>query len=50
MEEPRNFGYFVGDLIERRASSSRIATIELLAASLPKPGPLNYWLDLTRVE
>jgi mxaA protein len=50
IEEARNFGYFVGDLIERRASVLTDRDDQLLAASLPKPGPVNYWLELTRVD
>lgn len=50
MEEPRNFGYFVGDVIERHAYVLTDPDDQLLPASQPKPGPVNYWLDLVRVE
>jgi len=47
---PRTFGYFIGDAIP--------VTVEILAdpedrldpASLPRPGALDYWLDLTSVD
>lgn len=47
---PRTFGYFIGDAIP--------VTVEIVAdpqdrldpASLPRPGALDYWLDLTSVE
>jgi mxaA protein len=50
MEEPRSFGYFVGDTLERHALILVDPDDALQAASLPKPGPLSYWLDLRRVE
>jgi mxaA protein len=50
MEEPRSFGYFVGDTLERHATLLVDPDTTLQAASLPKPGPLSYWLDLRRVE
>jgi hypothetical protein len=50
MVEPRPFGYFAGDIIERRAIIAVDADSELLRASLPSAGPLSYWLDLIRVD
>jgi len=49
MEEPRNFGYFVGDTLQRHAYILVDPDDTLSAASLPKPGPVNYWLDLASV-
>ncbi|ABD87470.1 hypothetical protein [Rhodopseudomonas palustris] len=49
MEEPRNFGYFVGDTLQRQAYILVDPEDTLQAASLPKPGPISYWLDLTGV-
>jgi len=43
---PRQFGYFVGDLIEVYVDVRMPATAQLQQASLPAPGPLNAWLDL----
>jgi mxaA protein len=48
--EPRPFGYFIGDTIERRAEITVDAGDELVEASLPRPGPLTYWLDLNRID
>lgn len=46
IQKPRLFGYYIGDVI----SDDVIVTLEpgfaLKAASLPAPGPLNYWLIL----
>ncbi|MBB5047138.1 mxaA protein [Rhodopseudomonas rhenobacensis] len=50
MEEPRNFGYFVGDTLQRHAYILVDPDDTLQAASLPKPGAVNYWLDLVSVE
>lgn len=46
MAEPRAMGYFLGDTITRTAEIETSADDEILAASLPQPGALNYWLDL----
>jgi mxaA protein len=44
--ETRPFGYFLGDVI-RRDLTIRIGPGESLdMASLPRPGPVNYWLEL----
>jgi len=43
---PRQFGYFVGDLIEAYIDIRLPASARLQQASLPAPGPLNAWLDL----
>ncbi|HEY8333184.1 MAG TPA: nonribosomal peptide synthetase MxaA [Tardiphaga sp.] len=50
MEEPRNFGYFVGDTIVRHAVLLADADDTLLSASIPTPGPITYWLDLVRAD
>ncbi|QBR71146.1 hypothetical protein CU048_07445 [Beijerinckiaceae bacterium] len=46
IQKPRLFGYFIGDVI----SDEVIVTVEpgfaLKAASVPVPGPLDYWLNL----
>lgn len=44
--EPRAMGYFLGDTITRTAEIETGPGDEILAASLPQPGPLTYWLDL----
>jgi len=50
MEEPRPFGYFTGDVVVLKAAIAVDGTTELVQASLPKPGPVTYWLDLTGVD
>jgi len=43
---PRSFGYFLGDLIQAQADITVDPGFSVQAASLPKAGPLAYWLDL----
>lgn len=47
--EPRNFGYFIGDTLERDVEVITSGRTELFTAGLPRPGPLTYWLDLTAI-
>lgn len=49
MNEPRAFGYFVGDLLHRTAEIAVAPGEEFVAASLPQPGQLAYWLELSKV-
>lgn len=44
--EPRPFGYFLGDLIERTIEIETGPDDEIVTASLPRTGPSNYWLEL----
>lgn len=48
----RSFGFFVGDLVRARVEIVADSSLILQSASLPRPGPLTYWLDLreTRVS
>ncbi len=48
--EPRNFGYFIGDTIERKVEVVTSGSTELFTAALPRPGALTYWLDLIAVS
>ncbi len=48
--EPRNFGYFIGDTIERKVEVVTSGSTELFTAALPRPGALTYWLDLIAVD
>lgn len=50
VDEPRNFGYFIGDTLERDVEVITSGRTELFAAGLPRPGPLTYWLDLTAIS
>jgi mxaA protein len=46
---PRAFGYFIGDVIDRKVVIRLGPHEKLDMASLPRPGPLNYWLELAGV-
>ncbi len=48
--EPRPFGYFIGDTLERRVVVKTSGGTELFSEALPRPGPLTYWLDLVAVD
>jgi mxaA protein len=50
VREPRNFGYFVGDIFERRIELLVDHNDALLPASLPSVGQVTYWLDLLRTD
>lgn len=47
MSDPRVFGYFLGDPISRTAEIKAEPGEDFVAASLPQPGQLAYWLELT---
>jgi mxaA protein len=48
--EPRAFGYFIGDTLERRVEVVTTGGTELFTEALPHPGPLTYWLDLVSID
>jgi mxaA protein len=48
--EPRGYGYFIGDTIERDVEVVTSGDTELFTAALPRPGALTYWLDLLAVK
>ncbi len=50
MTEPRAFGHFIGDVLVREADVFVDAAQRISSASLPRPGPLAYWLDLRSVD
>lgn len=50
LETPRPFGYQIGDTIPMRVVVQTRPGVQLQPASLPKPGPLNRWLNLRRIE
>ena len=50
VSETRPFGYFLGDVIEREVTVRVGPGDTLDTASLPRPGPLNYWLELSRAD
>ena len=47
---PRAFGYVIGDVIEHEVQIALAPPFTLEPASLPRPRPLNYWLDLQNVR
>lgn len=47
--EPRAFGYFLGDTLERIVEIDTGADDEIVPASLPRTGPSNYWLELRAI-
>ncbi len=48
--EPRPFGYFLGDTIERTVEIETGPDDQIAQASLPRTGPSNYWLELRSIE
>jgi mxaA protein len=50
LEGPRDFGYVIGDVIRLRAEVKLDGASHLDADALPKPGPVNRWLQLRRIE
>ncbi|WP_245292015.1 nonribosomal peptide synthetase MxaA [Methylobacterium tarhaniae] len=50
VRSPRPFGLFVGDRFDAKVEIEAADGFAPQAASLPKPGPLTYWLDLTAVS
>ena len=46
---PRAFGYVLGDLVEAQADIAVDPGFALQRASLPRPGPVTYWLDLREI-
>jgi mxaA protein len=47
---PRAFGYLIGDTFTHQVRITLDPTSSLETASLPRPGPLTYWLDLVAVD
>lgn len=47
---PRPFGFFIGDIIRHEVTITADPGLRVVAASLPQPGPLTYWLELRGVE
>lgn len=46
VQSPRQYAYFVGDLIERKIFLNIDESYMLVEEELPKPASINYWLDL----
>lgn len=47
---PRPFGVFIGDVIRHEVTITADPGLQMVAASLPRPGPLTYWLDLRGID
>jgi mxaA protein len=47
---PRSFGYVIGDKIQHSISMTVARPYELEKGFLPKPGPLNDWLELAGID
>jgi len=50
IKEPRAFGYFLGDDMTREVVLNVDEGQSLDTASVPLPGPVNYWLELSDVR
>lgn len=50
VSDPRDFGYFLGDVFRRDIKVTAPTGAKLNLASLPRPGPINYWLELRAVD
>lgn len=48
--DPRAFGYFLGDVLNREIMVETRGPTQLKVAALPRPGPQQYWLDLVDVR
>jgi mxaA protein len=49
-EEPRPFGYFLGDTLARTIEIETGLDDEIVPASLPRTGASNYWLELRAID
>ncbi len=47
---PRSYGYFLGDLVQSQVDIIVDEGFSLQPASLPKPGPVAFWLDLRSLD
>jgi len=50
LHAPRSFGYVIGDRIEHHISMTIARSYELEKGFLSKPGSLNDWLELIRID
>lgn len=48
--DPRPFGYVIGDAMSRRIEIDTPASFKLAADSLPRPGRVDAWLELRKIE
>lgn len=50
IRSPRAFGFFLGDLITAQVDIVVDKGFSVQPASLPRPGPVTYWLDLRDIK
>ena len=50
VKDPRRFGYWIGDVVSREATIVMEAPYVLEQQSLPRPGRMDMWLWLRRVD
>lgn len=50
VQDPRDFGRFIGDTITREIIVHPDGKESVNVAALPRPGPVTYWLDLVSVS
>lgn len=50
LRAPRAFGYFIGDTFTHEATITLDPGTTLDPASLPRPGPVTYWLEILQVD
>lgn len=50
VRSPRAFGFFLGDIITSQVDIVVDKGFSVQPASLPRPGPVTYWLDLRDVK
>lgn len=50
IDEPRPFGYVIGDLVERSITVLAAEPARLQADSIPKPGRDSVWLELRKAD
>lgn len=48
--DPRPYGYFTGDIIERSFEIETAGSDTVTPASLPRPGAVSYWLELRAIS
>jgi mxaA protein len=49
-EDPRPFGYVIGDELSRRIEIDAPSTFKLQSDSLPRPGRVDAWLELRKIN
>jgi mxaA protein len=49
-EDPRPFGYVIGDELSRRIEIDAPSNFKLLSDSLPRPGRVDAWLELRKIK